>query len=239
MSAQGIFPFRKSPGHVVAAGTFPFKAGPLCYLCVYPLNMRSVLLLAFLLPLFSLAQQRIRNPDAVFSNNIVTVRFTITAGQYCNGYTLLHTADSLMPFMQVYEYPSICGEPTNDQQHMCQHGAPVLNQVNYYKIRLDPFEESPVLRVYTGQQALSFIHLYPNPCGPSDEILNLRFNSLPENTDLVGFVVDRSGVKRGEVFLESVNKEAQINIGALEKGVYVLWLTDGNNVFADRFLILD
>jgi hypothetical protein len=201
--------------------------------------MRHRFFLCFLLISSLVPAQRLANVDAVYSNTAVTVRFTILAGGYCSGYSIWHTADSTQPFVSVYEYVGICGEPNNSEQHSFHHTGAVPNQLNFYKVRLDPFEESQIIRVYTSSTPQTSLQFFPNPAGPLDNVLNLRLQGSRENEELFGFLLQPFGGIHKEILLEPVNGQAQIPVDDLPQGGYVIWLTDGNTVFSGKFIILD
>ena len=69
-------------------------------------------------------------------------------------------------------------------------------------------------------------------------ILNLNFLGA-ENKKLYGFLYSRFGVKKQELSFQTSGPKAQLNLGDLERGVYVLWLTDGNTVFSGKLIAVD
>ena len=198
--------------------------------------MRPIFFSIFLFAVLFGSSQRLADVSAVFSSTAVVVRFTIKAGPYCSGYSIWHTADSTMPFQSIYDYPSICGEPNNDEYHSYIHDNPVPNQVNFYKVRLEPFEESPILRVYASNRPQPGLFLYPNPVSPDNVQLNMRVLGT-ENKRLQGFLFNRFGTVQRDLDITTTEGGAALKVNELSEGVYVIWLTDGNNVFSGKFIV--
>src|SRR5687767_14363169 len=117
--------------------------------------MRRFLL--FILVLYGFAQhaqQRFSSADAVFSNTVIVVRFTLAAGPVCSGYSIWYTADSTAPFQEIHSYPGVCGDPAQSLDYTYLHTGFVPNAVNFYKVRLEPSSEfSQIIRVYASERS--------------------------------------------------------------------------------------
>ncbi len=200
--------------------------------------MRRFLLFFLVAASFCLNGQRLANADAIFSNTVIVVRFTITAGQTCSGYSILYTADSTQPFQEIYPFSGVCGDPSQALDYSYQHTGFVANQVNYYKVRLQPSsEESPVIRVWASARAESGLFMYPNPSGVNDAFLNMRLLGT-DNTRLSGFLYNRFGTVHRHLEFETTGNQSSLPISDLGQGVYVIWLTDGESVFSGKFIVV-
>ena len=147
------------------------------------------LLLIFVLSFhFGFAQQ-----DSIFSffnvvqeNNKVVVFITINGGIQCSGLQVQRSTDSIN-FIQIYEFPGICGSPGADESYVYVDESPVKNAVNYYRLEVgnlgivsDP--KSVFFQYFEPEKLL----ITPNPCEdctvrfPNDkrEKVRIQLNSI-------------------------------------------------------------
>lgn len=185
------------------------------------------------------AQSRLRNVQAVSGGTAVNISFVISAGQTCDGYSIWHTADSTLFYQQVGgNGGGVCGNPSNDEFVNFPHSSPVKNKVNYYKVRIDfPFEESAVLRVYFSPEGRSQMVFFPNPVSSMEGFVNLRMPGLAE-ASLQGFLLNRFGTVSRHLDMNVTEGKAVLSVSDLEHGVYILWLSDGWNVFSGKFIVM-
>jgi hypothetical protein len=191
----------------------------------------------FFLILFSLNlhAQRIKYFSVYTASSSVGVAFTIGAGQQCLGYTILHSSDSVN-FSRIYDYPQTCGSTSEDVQITYTHTNPLQNQVNYYRIQLEPYEISQTRRIYVSSQPNANMILYPNPVYFHAEMLNAKmFNTT--STRFAGYIYNQFGTTIREVDVTTKSDVATPDISGLENGVYLLWLTDGSYSFSSKFII--
>ena len=199
--------------------------------------MRALCSLLFLISFGSASSQYLINPNAIYTPTAVVVRFGIVAGITCNDFSIWHTADSTRPFINIYTYPTTCGDPSSETHYSYPHTSPVPDVVNFYKVRIEPYEESPILRVYASSRPQNLLTFFPNPASASGAALNLRFTGVEDNKELIGFLYDRFGTIKRELVVRPVAGRAALELEGFAEGVYVTWLTDGNNVFAGKFIV--
>jgi hypothetical protein len=168
-------------------------------------------------------------------NTSVLVRFSITAGQTCPGYEILHSADSLN-YIPVYNYAGICGDPNAETSYSFVHGAPLPNQNNFYKINIPGFESTAPQKIFVGQQApQSTLRVYPNPVVTEDRIRLKFFNFAGGLVE--GFIYNQNGVRLMPLFIEVKQSDPEVAVGDLEDGLYIIWLTDGNILYRSKFIV--
>lgn len=184
---------------------------------------------------FTANSQRIQNFYGVVSGTSVGLRFTITKGPQCSGYTIYHSIDSVN-FIQIYDYPGICGDVSTDQNISYTHTSPAVNQTNYYKVQLVPVETTPVLRIYVADQPKKKMMVFPNPVVNSYDILSVKIFNV-SNTRVIGFLYNQFGKPLREYDLTTVFDMTAINVYDLANGLYILWLTDGTQAFSSKFVI--
>ncbi len=156
------------------------------------------LLLLFVLSFhFGFAQQ-----DSIFSffnvqqeNNKVVIFITINGGIQCSGLQVQRSTDSIN-FIQLYEFPGICGSPGADESYVWVDDSPIKNVVNYYRLEVGNLgivsdHKSVFFQYFEGDKLL----ITPNPC----EDCTVRFpNDKREKVRIQLFSLD------GKFLLEEV-----------------------------------
>lgn len=82
--------------------------------------------------------------DLVAGNDRVTLEWTITAGNTCNGTYLERSTDG-HTFDTVNIITGICGDPFQSVYYSYVDTTPVLNAVNYYRLRFGNIATSHIL----------------------------------------------------------------------------------------------
>ena len=184
------------------------------------------------------AQQRLQGIRATSTGTGVLVEFSIRSGPACNGYSIWHSADSLAPFMQVLDNGgAVCGEQVGDEYFARVHTTPVQERTNYYRVQIDfPYERSAIYPVYVSAQGRSGITVYPNPVPSDDRVLKARLSS-GINTQLTGTLHDRFGVRKQGITVDAIEGSFSIPLFGMDHGVYLLWLTDGTNVYSTKVIL--
>ena len=198
--------------------------------------MRGLLiLLVLILPFFGDAQ-RIADLNLVATDAYVGVRFTITKGSSCNGYTIYHSLYSLN-FSSIYDYAGVCGSSGADDRKSYTHTAPVPNQVNYYKVDLWPVETSKVVGILIPAETASGLLVYPNPLVANDDLLYVRLLN-PQARELEGVVCNQFGKSFQPLKMAVLDNVIAIGTGDLVNGVYAIRLNDGRRDYVSKFVIL-
>lgn len=148
------------------------------------------LLLLFVLSFhFCFAQQ-----DSIFSffnvqqeNNKVVVFITINGGIQCSGLQVQRSTDSIN-FMQVYEFPGVCGSPGADESYVWVDDFPVKNTINYYRLEVGNLGiVSDPKSVFFQYFEIDKLLITPNPC----EDCTVRFpNEKREKVRIQLFSID-------------------------------------------------
>ncbi len=186
------------------------------------------------------SQDRLRNVQAVSSGTSVTVSFAVSAGFTCNGYRIWHTTDSTNFYNRLYDNGGAeIGNPTYDEYATPYvHTSPVKNMVNYYRVELEiPHELSEIKRVFVSPDGRSELIFFPNPVSSLEGIVNLRMPGLGE-AKLQGFLLNRFGTVSRYLNVDVVEGKATLAVNGIEHGVYILWMSDGWNVFAGKFIVM-
>jgi Secretion system C-terminal sorting domain len=164
----------------------------------------------------------------------VGIRFTITRGSSCDGYSVMHGTDSLH-LTRVYEFAGICGDPGTDQPNSYTHANPALNKTNYYRIDLPPFERSSIRSTFIADPTNQELTIFPNPVGSTNK-LSIRFGKT-NATKFTGFIYNQFGQPIRELTFTSGTQENFLDVASIINGAYLIWLTDGEKSYSTKVLI--
>lgn len=183
---------------------------------------------------FMYGQQRIADFKLLPTHGSVGIRFTITRGSSCDGYSIYYGTDSLN-LTRLYEYAGICGDPGADQPESYTHNNPAINQRNYYRIDMPPYERSPVKSVFIGKQGSETLQVFPTPLG-SNSTLVIK-NSNENTVKISGNIYNPSGHPVYEFSFTNPGSENTLDLSALKNGMYLLKLNDGEQFYSTKLLI--
>ena len=195
---------------------------------------KKVGLLFFLLSTHIFAQ-RILNFKIFQVNQAVFLNFILSKGSSCNGFNVLHSTDSVN-FKVIHEDPTICGTSNADEAKNWTHANPTINQLNYYKIQLNPGEMSPVNRIFVNQTNKPNIVLFPNPISTDIDLLTIKILGT-ESLAFDGFIYNQFGNYVLKIEKQSTISNSTIKINELSNGLYLIKLTDGDNLYSTKFII--
>jgi len=179
--------------------------------------------------------QRILNFKIFQVNQAVFLNFILSKGSSCNGFNVLHSSDSVN-FKVIHEDPTICGTSNADEAKNWTHANPITNQLNYYKIQLNPGEMSPVNRIFVNQTNKPNIVLFPNPISTDIDLLTIKILGT-ESLAFDGFIYNQFGNYVLKIENQSTISNSTIKINELSNGLYLIKLTDGYNLYSTKFII--
>ena len=179
--------------------------------------------------------QRILNFKIFQVDQAVFLNFILSKGSSCNGFNVLHSTDSVN-FKVIHEDPTICGTSNADEAKNWMHANPIINQLNYYKIQLNPGEMSPVNRIFVNQTNKPNIVLFPNPISTDIDLLTIKIPGT-ESLEFDGFIYNQFGNYVLKIENQSTISNSTIKIHELSNGLYLIKLTDGYNLYSTKFII--
>lgn len=197
--------------------------------------MKKILFITLLITSLRGYSQRIQNFNTFVAGNSVGIRFTVVKGPQCSGYTIYHSIDSVN-FIQVYNFTGVVGDQNANQDISYTHSSPALNQVNYYKVELIPVETTPVNRIYVSNQPKIKMLVYPNPVVYNYDVLSMKLFNV-SNIRVIGFLYNQFGKPLKQIDVTTVKDTGIMNVYDLSNGLYVLWLTDGTQVYSAKFIV--
>ena len=179
--------------------------------------------------------QLISNFNVFQVSKTVVLKLTWNVGASCNGYTVFRSTDSLN-FTSIYDYAGVCGSSPGNSVLTYIDQYPLMGYTNYYKIQLSSLETSDIKKVLVSTNPNSKLQVYPDPVFQNVETLNLRLLNINAYS-IIGNIFDRYGTPLQPLSFYTTTGETSINVNSLHNGLYLIWLTDGTQLFASKFVI--
>lgn len=162
----------------------------------------------------------------------VLMYWTIDSGPTCNGITVWHSTDSLN-YEEIGNIGGVCGGSSSATPYNFTHDSPILNSINYYKLRLGYAQFSEIKTITIKYTQPGKLYVYPNPT--SDQTI-IEFNndhldrySVFISDNLGNVVHKKEGVTEGRV---------QVNTTVWNSGTYFITVTDnGGRVLKEKLVI--
>ena len=180
-----------------------------------------------IMTLFALSSeaQRIFDFDLYQSESAVVIKFYITPGASCSGYSVLYCTDSLN-YEEIYGDPGICGNQPVKELKTYTHPNPAVGQKNFYRVRLEPFVEiSDPKSIFVKGTENQRLLMYPNPLFSG--MIDLNF-SIPDDkvTKIPGVLYDQYGKELQYFELKQGPDHWTFNTGQLNNGLYFIRFTE-------------
>lgn len=171
------------------------------------------------------------NFNVIQDNKQVLLYWTIDSGPTCNGIAIMHSTDSIN-FEEIGTIAGVCGSSSSSTNYSFKDVSPILNKINYYKIRLGFSQFSVIQSLLLEYIEPGKIIIKPNP---STDNLFIGFNNKNESFSLMIF--NASGSKVFELMDIRENK-ITINTNAFENGNYYILLMDSEGrIIKEKILI--
>ncbi len=185
----------------------------------------------------SCTAQRIEDFDLYQSETNVIIKFNVTPGASCSGFSVLHGLDSAN-YELLFNDPGICGNQPVKEVKTYTHPGPAAGLTHFYRIRLEPFVElSDPKSIYVQAPADKELLMFPNPQFPGQEALNFR---IPDNTltHLAALVYEYSGRFLGTQDLSFKNSCWTLNTADLNNGIYFIRFVNYLSSRSFKFVVL-
>ncbi len=166
------------------------------------------------------------------NNKEVLLYWTIDSGPTCNGITVWHSSDSVN-YEEIGNIGGVCGSSSSATPYNFTDKSPLLNLVNYYKLRLGYAQFTEVKTITLKYTEPGKLYVYPNP---SINQAKIEFNndrnkqfSLTVTNSIGNVIYKKEGVVESEIFLDT---------SSWNNGSYYITLTDDSgNVLKEKLII--
>lgn len=197
---------------------------------VWQLFMNMFLLFGFI----SVKAQHVNlsNFYLIPNNKEVLMYWTIDSGPTCNGITIWHSSDSIN-YEEIGNIGGVCGSSSSAIPYNFTDKSPLLNSVNYYKLRFGYAQFTEVKTITIKYTELGKLYIYPNP---SINQTKIEFNndrnkqfSLTVTNSIGNVVYKKEGIIESEIFLDT---------SSWNNGSYYITLTDDSgDVLKEKLII--
>ena len=182
---------------------------------------------------FSFSQKVNLSGFIVFLNDKeALLHWNIDSGPTCNGIAILHSTDTIN-FEEIGSIAGVCGNSSSSTPYNFTHNNPVLNKINYYKIRMGFSQFSEIKSLYISYIAPGQLIIKPNP---ANELFNIEFNN-DKNRSFSIDIINSSGQ---QVFNKQGIKENNytLNAASFDAGTYFILLQDeAGRIIKSKFSI--
>lgn len=166
------------------------------------------------------------------NNKEVLLYWTIDSGPTCNGITVWHSSDSVN-YEEIGNIGGVCGSSSSATPYNFTDKSPLLNSVNYYKLRLGYAQFTEVKTITIKYTEPGKLYVYPNP---SINQTKIEFNndrnkqfSLTVTNSIGNVIYKKENAIESEIFLDT---------SSWNNGSYYITLTDDSgNVLKEKLII--
>ncbi len=161
----------------------------------------------------------------------ILLQFTLRGGYTCNGIDIFRSHDTIN-FYLIGDIQGVCGNPNADVSFEFADRFPQPNADNYYRLGLDNYGYSEVLKVYFANLNAAGYSFYPSPCR---QICKLYFEN-PTNKEFEIFLFHYSG----KLLMQKTIRGTEFNFSTLNlhQGIYYYRLIKNDDVnFAGKFVV--
>ncbi len=191
----------------------------------------TFLLTAGLQGLSQQADQYLNSFFAVQQDNNVFIRWTISAGNTCDG-TRIERSDNGESFEKIGEIPGVCGSPDQSVTYDYTDTAASYNKVLYYRLEMGILGYSSPFSVEVIRLNEEGYSVNPNP------VVNIS-TLIFDNPDNESHEIQILNIK-GETVLNEVTTSDRVKIerNLLSAGAYIFKILKGNQLKARGKLIV-
>lgn len=166
------------------------------------------------------------------NNKEVLLFWTIDSGPTCNGITIWHSTDSVN-YEEIGNIGGVCGSSSSAIPYNFTDKSPLLNTVNYYKLRLGYAQFTEVKTVTIKYNEPGKLYVYPNP-SIEQTIIEFNNDQMKQYSLIVTNNLGNVVYKKEDVF------ENQISLitSGWNSGTYYITLFDSaGNVLKEKLII--
>jgi len=177
------------------------------------------------------ADKYLKNFFAIQQGETVYLRWTIEAGNTCEGTRIQHSTDGIT-YTETGEIPGVCGSPDQPVSYDYTDSVPVVNQYNYYRLEMGLLGYSSPLFVEVVILNDNGYTIQPNP------VVNtsiLRFDNPDSESHEVCLINSMGSV----VFsIITTSDRVEIDSRFLASGTYIFKILNNNSLKARGKIIV-
>ena len=153
----------------------------------------------------------------------ILLHWNIDSGPTCNGTSILHSTDMVI-FNEIGNISGICGNSSSSTPYNFTHSTPVLNTINYYKIRFGISQFSEIIYLFYTYVEPGNVLIKPNP---ANDVFEIKFNNDKNQT----YTLDIINSKGQLVLTKDKITGASYTLSSslFETGTYSVILRDEND----------
>lgn len=162
-------------------------------------------------------------------NDNVYISWNIKKGISCNGIEIQRSTDSVK-YHKIHDIQGICGDPTQKVFYNYTDTSAVINQRNYYRLKLGAIDLSEVKTIDLPEKNGQSITIFPNPTKGE---LQINFSEINKYRNLTITALD------GKIYHQQELQNSLIEIIQLPKpsGVY-LFNFEGENGVLENYKVV-
>lgn len=166
------------------------------------------------------------------NNKQVLLYWTIDSGPTCNGISVWRSSDSIN-YSEIGNIGGVCGSSSSATPYNFTDDSPMLNQINFYKIRLGYSQFSEVKTVSIKYIAPGKLIIKPNPS--SDNVV-IEFNN--DGSDKYELTITNSAGNRVYTKDNFSTDKIELNTNGWGVGTYFVTLIEsGGKIFHEKLII--
>lgn len=146
--------------------------------------------------------------------------WNIDSGPTCNGISIFHSTDSIN-FNEIGSISGVCGNSASSTPYSFTHSTPVLNNINYYKLRFGTSQFSEIISLLLNYVEPGNVVITPNP---ANGVFEIKFNNDKNQTYTLEIVdsIGRLVLTKNKITGTSYT----LNANLFDSGTYSLNLRD-------------
>lgn len=158
--------------------------------------------------------------------------WNIDSGPTCNGITIFHSTD-IINFSEIGAISGVCGNSASSTPYNFTHSTPVLNKINYYKLRFGTSQFSEIIFLLLDYVELGNVLITPNP---ANDVFEIKFNNDKNQTYTLEIIdsIGRLVLSKTKITGTSYT----LNSSLFDAGTYSLNLRDDNGKISKNKLCI-
>lgn len=158
--------------------------------------------------------------------------WNIDSGPTCNGISIFHSTDAIN-FNEIGSISGVCGNSASTTPYNFTHSTPVLNKINYYKLRFGTNQFSEIIFLLLEYVEPGNVVIMPNP---ANDVFEIKFNYDKNQTYTLEIIdsIGRLVLTKSKITGTSYT----LNANLFDAGTYSLNLRDDDGKISKNKLCI-